>query len=358
MLIAGFGSEVNAAELVQAYVQWKPSAPFGAGSALTLQAGRFMLNLGSRRLVAADDYRNTTNGYTGLRADVALRGGWKSTLIYVLPQQRRPDDPASLRRNAVAADHAGFDLVLWGGLVSRAQSVATVEASFYHLGERDRPGRPTRDRSLDTGGLRVFRDPAPDRADFEIEGIVQRGSISATLAAGSPRRRVAAWFLQADVGYTFAGGWKPRVSVDYDHASGDRAGGRLGRFDTLFGMRRADLAPAGLYNALGRTNLISPGIRIEMAPGRATDVMASLRPLWLAERRDSFSSTGVRDPSGRAGSFAGKQIDGRIRHRLSKSLTLELDAVLLAKGRFLRAAPNAARGKLTRYLSLNATAAF
>ena len=31
------------------------------------QAGRFTLNLGSRRLVAADDYRNATNGYTGLK---------------------------------------------------------------------------------------------------------------------------------------------------------------------------------------------------------------------------------------------------------------------------------------------------
>jgi hypothetical protein len=45
---------------------------FGTGTKLGLQAGRFTLNLGSRRLVAADDYRNTTNGYTGIRADLGL----------------------------------------------------------------------------------------------------------------------------------------------------------------------------------------------------------------------------------------------------------------------------------------------
>lgn len=90
--------DVNALELVQAYVEWKPSAPFGSGTAATIQAGRFLLNLGSRRLVAADDYRNTTNGYTGLRADLASLGGWKASATYVLPQQRRPDDLPSLRR--------------------------------------------------------------------------------------------------------------------------------------------------------------------------------------------------------------------------------------------------------------------
>ena len=55
--------EVNRFELIQAYyVEWKPTAPFGRDTNATIQAGRFLLNLGSRRLVAADDYRNTTNG--------------------------------------------------------------------------------------------------------------------------------------------------------------------------------------------------------------------------------------------------------------------------------------------------------
>jgi hypothetical protein len=68
-------NEVNALEPVQAYVAATFQDPIGAGSKLTLTAGRMMLNLGSRRLVAADDYRNTTNGYTGLRADVVAKGG-------------------------------------------------------------------------------------------------------------------------------------------------------------------------------------------------------------------------------------------------------------------------------------------
>ena len=353
-------NEVNTLELVQAYAEARLGDIAGPGSTMTVQAGRFLLNLGSRRLVAADDYRNTTNGYTGLRADLAWRSGWKATAIYTLPQQRRPDDLGSLLDNELGGDREGRDLVLWGAVVSRAKAwgPAMVEASFFHLGERDRPARPTRDRSLDTASLRLFREPAPSRFDGEMEAIAQRGQASPSVAATAPRQRVAAWFVHADAGYTFPGGWKPRVAIEYDHASGDGRGGRYGRFDTLFGMRRADLAPSGLYNAIARTNIASPGVRIEAVPSARIDVFASYRPMWLASRYDAFSSTAVRDASGRSGRFAGHQLDSRIRHRITPGLMLEADLVLLAKGRFLRDAPNAPPKRWTRYLSLNAVAIF
>jgi hypothetical protein len=352
--------EVNALELVQAFAQVRLGDAAGAGSTSTVQVGRFLLNLGSRRLVAADDYRNTTNGYTGVRADWATRTGWQATAIYVLPQQRRPDDLDGLRDAAVRFDHEGFDQVLWGGLASRAKALGgfTAEVSFFHLGEHDRPGRPTRDRSLDTAGLRLIRDPAAGRFDGEVEAIGQRGRAATGTAAGAPVQRVRAWFLHADAGYTFRGGWKPRVSVEYDHASGDGRGGANGRFDTLFGMRRADLAPAGLYNAVGRANVVAPGVRVEAQPGPRTDWFVTYKPMWLASRFDAFATTGVRDATGRSGRFAGHQLDARLRHKVTPALTLEADAVLLAKGRFLREAPNAPPGRWTRYLSLNATASF
>jgi hypothetical protein len=350
-------SEVNTVELVQAHA----TVPLGGGGGVagSLQLGRFLLNLGSRRLVAADDYRNTTNGYTGARLDLK-RGPWSATAIYTLPQQRRPDDLDALLANRIAPDREGFDLVLWGGLVSRAAAIGPVaiETSFFHLGERDRPGRPTRDRSLDTASARLARDPAPGRLDGEVEAIAQRGTVSASLAATAARQSVRAWFVHADMGYTFAGGWKPRLSVEYDHASGDAPGGRNGRFDTLFGMRRADLAPSGLYNAIARTNIISPGVRVEAVPDTRTDLFLAYKPMWLASRFDAFASTGVRTAAGRSGAFAGHQLDGRVRYKLLKALTLEADLVLLAKGGFLRDAPNAPLGRWTRYLSLNALAAF
>lgn len=346
--------EVNTLEPVQAYLQLDLGAALGRGSKLRLQAGRFLLNLGSRRLVAADDYRNTTNGYTGLRADWSA-GRWTATGIYTLPQRRRPDDLDALLSNTPAIDREGTALVLWGGLVSRARSIgaATIETSYFHLGEHDTPGRPTRDRSLDTASVRIVCDPAPAKFDYEIEAIGQTGAQSVSLAAEAARQSVRAWFVHARVGYSWAGAWKPRLLAEFDYASGDAPGGQYGRFDTLFGMRRADLGPAGLYSAIARSNVVAPSLQAEAAPDARTELMASYRPMWLAARADAFASTGVRDARGRAGAFAGHQVDGRVRYRLSKAVRLEADAVLLAKGRFLRDAPNAPPGRWTKYGALN-----
>jgi hypothetical protein len=53
--------EVNTLEPAQAYLAVSLPGAFGRGTRLDIQAGRFLLALGSRRLIAADDYRNTTN---------------------------------------------------------------------------------------------------------------------------------------------------------------------------------------------------------------------------------------------------------------------------------------------------------
>lgn len=354
-------NEVNTFELAQAYVAVDMAGAFGRGTSLSLQGGRLMLNIGSRRLVASDDYRNTTNSYTGLRADVAGKGGLRGTFIYTLPQVRLPDDLDSILANERGRDRENFDLVLWGGTVSRpiTRAGTITELSFYHLAERDAPGRPSRNRSLNTAGGRIFRDAKAGAFDYEVEAIYQFGHIRDSLAATAPRLDVSASFVHADAGYTFAGGWQPRVSIEFDRASGDGPGGSYGRFDTLFGMRRADFAPSGFYSAIGRANIVSPGIRVEAVPGEVVDWFVTYRLMWLADRTDAFSTTGVRDPSGRSGSFAGGQVDVRIRYWLiEERLRLELDGVWLAKGRFLREAPNAPPGGDTKYLSANVTASF
>ena len=160
--------EVNAFELVQAFGEFRMPGALGRGTSATIQAGRFLLDLGSRRLVANDDYRNTTNGFTGVRADLTFPRGWKAILVYTLPQQRRPDDLPALRRNAVRWDHEGFDLVLWGGLVSRANAIgnATVEGQFFHLG-RTRRAWPTHARPL-TQHRKPPADPCPGSASSRL----------------------------------------------------------------------------------------------------------------------------------------------------------------------------------------------
>jgi hypothetical protein len=354
-------NEVNVAELVQAYVAKDFADPFGHGSKAGVQLGRFTLNLGSRRLVAADDYRNTTNGYTGLRADLRAKDGTNATFIYTLPQVRLPDDVSSVVEHRAQWDRESFDLRLWGGIIARPMTIgsATGELSYFRLQERDSVGRPTRDRDLHTVGGRVIRDPKAGTWDYEVEGFYQFGGIRASLAANASELDVSAWFLHADLGYSVPGTAKLRVSIEYDRASGDGPAGTYGRFDTLFGMRRADLAPAGIYNAIGRANISTVGIRAEIAPSKRIDAFAVYRAMWLADRTDAFSTTGVRDASGAAGNFAGHQVEARVRYWLVPGLLrAEVDGVWLAKGRFLKEAPNAPATGDTHYLATALTATF
>ena len=353
-------SEVNALELVQAYVTGDIAEPFGAGTSMTLQAGRFTLNLGSRRLIAADDYRNTTNGYTGLRADTRWADGTTATLIYTLPQVRRPDDIASIRDNEIVFDKESLDQQLWGGIVTKPGVLgSTLELAYYGFAEADSPSRPTRNRNLHNFDVRILRNAATDAFDYEAEAILQTGTIRSSLAANAPTVNVSAWFAHFDAGYTFAGEMRPRLSFEYDYVSGGAGGAGNNRFDTLFGMRRADLAPAGIYAQIGRANISTPGLRLEFELPPTVDAFVGYRAMWLADSRDSFSTSGVIDATGASGSFAGHQLEGRVRWWIVPQVVrAELNAAWIAKGSFLDAAPNAPRTGNTAYISLAMTAQF
>ena len=150
--------------------------------------------------------------------------------------------------------------------------------------------------------------------DYEIEAYGQTGTVSSGTAPTAAELDVRAGFFHVDAGYTMTTAWSPRLSAEFDYASGDDDGARYGRFDTLFGMRRADFGPSGIYAAIGRTNMITPAVRLEVTPNPRLDAFAAYRPMWLASKTDSFSTTGVRDASGRSGSFAGHQLEGRVRY--------------------------------------------
>lgn len=352
-------NEVNTFEMVQAHVSVAFPDAFGKGSKASVQAGRMMLNIGSRRLIAADDYRNTTNGYTGLRGDATLKGGTTVNLLYVLPQSRLPEDMPSLRRGKVQMDRENFDTQLWGAFLARPRLIGKTmgEVAYVGFAEKDSPYRLTRDRRLSTFSARLMSEARAGQPDFELEGIYQFGTISSGTTSTASTLDVSAWFLHADLGYTFPGRLKARVSVEYDRASGDGPGGKYGRFDTLYGMRRADFVPSGIYAAIGRANISTPGIRFEAAPGKRLDGFFAWHPMWLANRFDAFSTTGVRDATGRSGDFAGHSFDTRVRWWLiPKGLRAEMNASYIAKGSFLKDAPNAPDTGNTKYIALALTA--
>ena len=354
-------TEVNALELSQAYVGLDMGGVLGGDTRTRVTAGRFTMDIGSRRLVARNRFRNTINAFTGVRLDVETDDDDRLRAFWTLPHHRLPDDEEGIRHNRVVWDRESTDFQFFGASFTKAAVMGgTAEVYGYGLLERDGPDDETRDRHLFTGGFRLARNAGRGAFDYDLEATYQAGHARVSAApADRDDQNVSAYLIHAEVGHTFAAAWSPRLSLHYDRASGDGPGGSYGRFDTLFGARRSEFGPTSLYGAVQRANLSSPALRLEAVPDKRLDGFLAYRALWLAEATDSFASTGVRDPSGRSGSFAGHQAEIGARYWLVPGLArLESGFALLFKGDFLRNAPDAPPGGTTRYGFIDVTVTF
>ncbi len=346
--------DVNAAEILQAHVGLGFSNALRQGDRLDLQAGRMTLDLGSRRLVARNSFRNTINGFTGVHGSWRGPGAQAATggrtggeervearAFFVLPVDRLPVERDRLDDNDVQLDRDNSSVRLWGLHVSDPRLAADLAGEIYVLGlrEEDRPGAPTGNRDLVTAGARLRRPPARARWDFEVETVLQAGSSRrSTSAAATADLDHEAWFAHAHAAHTLDVRGAPRIVLQYDYASGDDDPNddRNGRFDTLYGARRFDFGPTGIFGLLARSNLRSPGAMIELSPGSGRSLIAGYRAAWLASRRDALTTTGVQDPDGSSGSFIGHQLEIQLRMSLLPgNIALEVGGAHLFAGGLL-----------------------
>jgi len=170
-----------------------------------------------------------------------------------------------------------------------------------------------------------------------------------------------AYFAHVEAGYGFRGAWQPTLLFQYDLASGDRDpnDASLERFFSLFGSRRFDFGPTGIYGPIARSNVETPGLRLTLVPQPRWQTMFSYRVLKLASARDQWVGSGWSDPTGQSGRSIGNQLEGSftwaaIEHRLS----IETGFALLEYGRFAREVQGAAPRGDPRYFYVAATTTF
>lgn len=265
----------------------------------------------------------------------------------MLPVHRLPSDAPSLLDNDIQFDEERFDVRFWGLHAQRSHLFrgATVEAYVFGLREDDSEDMPTRNRRLYTPGLRISRAPAKGQWNYDFESALQFGKRRDSTKADDTRDLDHFAFMgHAEVGYTFDAAGAPRVAALYDHASGDDnpADGDSNRFDTLFGARRFEHGPTGIYGSFARSNIQSPGLRLTVRPAKSVEAMTTYRPYWLASDTDAWTAGGVRDNSGNSGSFIGQQLEARlIWDALPGNVRIEAGGAYLFAGDFAKNAPNA-----------------
>jgi len=86
------GTTTNALEPLQAYVAWRHDAS-------TFRVGRVTQDLGKRRFVARNRYRNTVNNFTGVDWSWTGAEGRAARAFYWVPMRLLPADQASVLDN-------------------------------------------------------------------------------------------------------------------------------------------------------------------------------------------------------------------------------------------------------------------
>lgn len=349
--------DVNTLEPLQLYAGWSDDVGIGE---LMAKAGRMTIDMGSRRFVARNGFRNTINAFTGIHAELK-QSTWHWQVFYTFPVQRLPTQRSELDDNEAELDEDFSKVRFWAAHGTRQISAFTFESFVMGLQEDDRRNLNTANQNFYSLGARILKSPSAQQWDYEWEGVYQfgesRGSVAPTDTTNLDHR---ASFMHAHLGYQFADAWKSRISLQFDYASGDKNPNdrENNRFVTLFGARRFDFGPTGIYGPFIRGNIVTPSTRWEFSPAEKTKMLIDYRSAWLEEKRDGLTAAGLRDSSGNTDDFVGHQLEASVHINATTNLQLETGLAYLLKGPFLKDAPDAPDTGNTTYTYASANYRF
>lgn len=328
---------VNVGNFAQLYGAWSTTRLADSSLGLEAKAGRMTLDLGSRRLVARNVYRNTTNAFTGLQLrlrDPETR--WQVQVFANQPVQRLPTDKSQLQNNDWAWDQELPGSVFTGAIADTEALPWAIRAELYlyYLSEN---ADSTLNRELYTPGLRLYRQPTQGEFDFEAETVGQTGAARPSKSARA-RMDVQAFYEHVQAGYTFDLPWDPRILFQYDYATGGSQGDTSHSFDTLFGARRWEYGPTGIFGPFSRNNINSPGARLFVIPHRDLTAFLAYRAWWMADAQAPWQAADLWDPTGKAGDFMGQTVEFATRWEPHDNIALEAGWTALTKGEFAKTA--------------------
>ena len=352
-------------DFAQAYVSWADQNVFYSGIGAEVKVGRQTMDLGSRRLVARPIFRNTVNNFTGIRTRVISYDNWQLNAFVTMPVLRYPNynsiTPDQNLQNHQQWDQEDTHTWFSGGILEGSNLYKNINAEIYlyHLDEGDSSRNPTRNRRYFTPGIRFYQKPKKGSFDFQAEGMGQFGTVkyAATNIYANTTQTHEAWSSHLEAGYSFDLPWSPRFYLEYDYASGSKnwtnrtANGVDGRFDPLYGASDFDFGPAGIYGAFQRSNINSPGYKLDFAPRSDLSFRFQQRLIWLASGHDCWGGntcTAATTPAlaNGNGTYVGDQIGVTGRYNFNSSLNFDAGWYHLFKGDFAKLAKttNAAGG--------------
>ncbi len=312
----------NEAEIQQIFVSATLDNLFGLGLRNVLHFGRINMDFGHRRLIARSRFRNTTNAFDGLHWNLGKGDQWRVRTFLVRPAPRT---------FGVFNQLFDQDETLFWGTHFESNHITTLRTNLYYYGLNDVDPDISNQVQNSTFGLRLYRTSRKGLWDYELEGGYQFGR------AGEMDQH--AWFGHATVGYTFDAMWKPRLLFQYDYASGTRDpnGTTSQTFNPLFGARRFELNPTGVFGPFFRSNISSPGVRMVFWPKGDVKMNVKYRWWYLAQGKDEWVGSGLQDPTGQAGNVLGSDFEIQWEWFLTSFITFDAGYDHFFKGSYIEA---------------------
>jgi hypothetical protein len=320
--------------------------------------GRHAWEAIDRRLIARNEWRNTTNNFEGLRANLGdKKNDWQLEFFAVQPIQRftRENDKVNESQHfyGLIGDYRG-----WSKYVTLEPYYLLLkqdgnEVKFNTDGLRlagDQLRQAQVDREIHTGGLRAYGVIPNTLWDYDASYVKQWGNQDRFLsnALGYINVDHDAKAYNAEIGYSPKHPWKPRFSAFYGVATGDKnpptGTDRTDneRFDRLFGFAR----PWSNDDYIQMENIRTPKVRVEFEPKvpflDRVQVDTGFSWYRLDSATDRWNAGGdLRDRTGRSGRDLGKEYDLRVRFALNQYTALNLGYAHFWAGDFVQDAASA-----------------
>ncbi len=296
-----------------------------AKAPLTARLGRQEIAFGDQRLVGHANWLNAGRSFDAARLTLKTKPAqidlFAASVVRILEDE---------------FDKSGNGNRFAGAYVSTPRVVprATTEPYLFwrrDVNQRAESGALDSLQQVTTGARLAGRLPA--RLDYNVESAFQRGSLGPD--------SIRAWAGHWQIRETLTGAWAPRVSAEYNYASGDAdpADGIRGTFDQLYPTAHDKY---GLADQVGWRNIHDLRIGFDITPIKATPITVGYHSYWLAEARDAlYAASGAplaRVPAGAASTRVGQEIDVQVSRPLTPYLGLAAGYAHLFAGPFLKEA--------------------
>ena len=347
--------DTNDLHILQAYLElnfketFLGKDPLGNDRPIWIRAGRHAWEAGDRRLIARNEWRNTTNNFYGFRANIGdKKNDWQLELHAVNPVQRVADGNDQTDRSQ---DFYGAILNYrgWSDIVTFEPSYFLLKQDGNKVTLNATTGLPQStanriDREIHTGVLRAYGVIPATPFDFDGSYNKQWGRVQRELSTSNYTRvDHDAHAYNFEIGYNIKHPWKPRVSTFYGVATGDQRTGLassdttpMERFERLFGFAR----PWSNDDYIQMENIRTNKVRLEFDPKISflDNVKVDTGFSWyrLDSATDQWNAGGrLEDRTGGSGRDLGKEYDLRVRFPFNQYASLNLGYAYFWGGDFV-----------------------